>query len=45
MEDYKLRVIEEKKELDKKAKFLSGFIGNGVAFLKIHSDEQEMLRE
>lgn len=45
MKDYQQRVIDEKKELDEKAKKLSDFIGLSSEFENIPPDEQERLRE
>jgi hypothetical protein len=45
MKDYQKRVIEEKRELDEKAKKLSNFIGYSPLFNDIDSDEQERLKE
>lgn len=38
------RVVDEKEELDKKAKALSDFIGNSPIFETIDDDEQERLK-
>lgn len=45
MQPHQLRVIEEKTELDKKAKALSDFIGNSPVFETLDSAEQERLKE
>lgn len=45
MKDYQLRVIDEKEELDKKAKALSQFIGLNSTFETLDEDEQERLKE
>lgn len=42
---YQQRVIDEKQELDEKAKKLSDFIGNNPLFEKIDSEEQERMKE
>lgn len=39
------RVIDEKKELDEKAKRLSDFIGLSPMFLEIDTSEQDRLKE
>ncbi len=39
------RVIDEKKELDEKAKRLSNFIGLSPMFLELDAEEQERLKE
>ena len=44
MEDYQQRVVDEKNELDTKAKALSEFIGNGVTFEAIDPEEQERMK-
>jgi hypothetical protein len=44
MEDYQQRVMQEKAELDRKAKALSEFIGNNPAFDAIDPDEQERMK-
>jgi len=45
MQPYQQRVVDEKAELDIKAKALSEFIGNNAAFLKIDLEEQERMKE
>jgi len=45
MKPYQRRVIDEKNELDKKAKALSSFIGLSDDFATIAADEQERLKE
>lgn len=45
MQPYQQRVIEEKEELDKKAKALSDFIGNSQVFDTLDPEEQERLKE
>jgi len=45
MEEYQKRVVEEKLELDVKAKALSNFIGLGNEFESIDSVEQELIKE
>lgn len=45
LQSYQLRVIEEKKELDIKAKALSQFIGEGAIFPTLDAAEQERLKE
>ena len=42
---YQKRVIEEKKDLDKKAFDLSEFIGENRIFLDLDDREQELLKE
>jgi len=44
MEQYQQRVVNEKNELDIKAKALSDFIGNSPNFENIDSAEQERLK-
>ena len=39
------RVVDEKTELDIKAKALSNFIGNNPIFADIDAEEQERLKE
>ena len=39
------RVVDEKNELDTKAKALSNFIGNNPVFADIDAEEQERLKE
>jgi hypothetical protein len=39
------RVVDEKNELDVKAKALSNFIGNNPAFDGIDAEEQERMKE
>ena len=39
------RVVDEKTELDIKAKALSNFIGNNPVFADIDAEEQERLKE
>lgn len=45
MKPYQQRVVEEKKELDVKAKALSDFIGLNDEFETINPEEQERLKE
>jgi len=45
MRDYQQRVIEEKKELDEKARGLSNFIGLNKEFLGIDKNSQELMKE
>ena len=45
MEPYQQRVIEEKEELDKKARALSDFIGLNDKFDDLDSEEQERMKE
>jgi len=45
MKDYQNRIIEEKSELDEKAKKLSDFIGNNPLFDNIAPEEQELMKE
>ncbi len=45
MQPHQQRVVDEKTELDKKAKALSEFIGNSPVFLTLDSAEQERLKE
>lgn len=45
MQPHQQRVIDEKTELDKKAKALSEFIGHSPTFEKLDPAEQERLRE
>lgn len=45
MKPYHQRVIEEKKELDLKAKKLSAFIGSSSQFPLLPDDQRELLRE
>ena len=42
---FQQRVVDEKTELDTKAKALSEFIGLSAMFLKLDAAEQERLRE
>ena len=44
MEDYQQRVVDEKNELDTKAKALSEFIGDSDVFETIAPDEQERMK-
>lgn len=44
MQPHQQRVVEEKKELDEKAKKLSDFIGNSSSFDELDSVEQELLK-
>ena len=44
MQLFQQRVVEEKEELDKKAKKLSHFIGEGALFDHIDLDEQARLK-
>ena len=39
------RVVDEKTELDIKAKALSNFIGNNPVFADVDAEEQERLKE
>ena len=39
------RVVDEKNELDVKAKALSNFIGNNPVFADIGAEEQERMKE
>ena len=45
MAPHQQRVIDEKSELDKKARALSDFIGNSPIFDTLDAAEQERLRE
>jgi len=45
MEPHQQRVVDEKTELDKKARALSEFIGNSPTFDTLDPAEQERLRE
>ena len=45
MLEHQKRVINEKKELDAKAKALSAFIGTSQTFANIEAGEQERLKE
>ena len=45
MQPHQQRVVDEKTELDKKAKALSEFIGNGAIFLTLDAAEQDRLKE
>lgn len=45
MKPYQQRLVDEKAELDKKAKALSDFIGLNDEFEKIDPDEQERMKE
>jgi len=45
MKDFQQRVVDEKTELDKKAKALSDFIGLDDVFLSLAADEQERMKE
>ena len=45
MEAHQQRVVDEKTELDKKAKALSDFIGGSATFEAIDSDEQDRMKE
>jgi len=45
MKPYQQRVVDEKAELDKKAKALSNFIGLNDDFDNIDPDEQERMME
>lgn len=45
MQPHQQRVVDEKTELDTKAKALSEFIGNNPIFETIDSDEQERMKE
>jgi len=45
MQPYQKRVIEEKEELDKKARALSDFIGNSKVFDTLDPTEQERMKE
>lgn len=44
MKPHQQRVIDEKTELESKAKALSDFIGNNPLFETIDADEQERLK-
>jgi len=44
MEPHQQRVIDEKKELDERAKKLSDFIGFSPVFKSIAEDEQERMK-
>lgn len=45
MQPHQQRVVDEKTELDTKAKSLSEFIGNNPIFENIEPDEQERMKE
>lgn len=45
MSDYKSRVIDEKLQLDAKAKALSNFIGLSPIFEELPESEQELMKE
>lgn len=45
MQPHQQRVVDEKSELDVKAKALSDFIGNSDIFPTLNADEQEQLKE
>ncbi len=45
MQPHQQRVVDEKTELDKKAKALSEFIGNNPIFETLDPAEQERLKE
>lgn len=45
MLEHQKRVVNEKQELDEKAKALSDFIGNNPIFLKVDNEEQELMKE
>ena len=45
MQLYQERVVDEKIELDKKARALSEFIGNNQSFKKLPEDEQDRMKE
>jgi hypothetical protein len=45
MQPHQQRVVDEKTELDTKAKALSEFIGNNPIFLTLDAAEQERLKE
>lgn len=45
MQPHQQRVVDEKTELDAKAKALSDFIGNSNIFPTLDSDEKERLKE
>lgn len=45
IQPHQQRVIDEKAELDKKAKALSEFIGMNSLFDKLDPDEQERMKE
>ena len=45
MQPHQQRVVEEKAELDKKAKALSNFIGCSDVFVTLDLPEQERLRD
>lgn len=44
LQPYQQRVIDEKAELEKKAKALSEFIGTNPLFEKLDSTDQELMR-
>ena len=44
MKDWQKRVVDEKAELDIKAKTLSAFIGNNPDFELINSEERERMK-
>ena len=44
MQEYQQRVVDEKNELDTKAKALSDFIGNSPMFETLDTDEQERMK-
>lgn len=45
MLEYQQRVVDEKAELDKKAKALGAFIGHSSEFEKLNATDQELLKE
>lgn len=45
MLDHQKRVVNEKQELDEKAKALSDFIGSNPLFLKVDTEEQERMKQ
>lgn len=45
MQPYQQRVVDEKADLDEKAKKLSDFIGTSEVFLTLDPAEQERLKE
>ena len=45
MQPHQQRVVDEKTELDKKAKALSDFIGNSPIFGTLDAEEQERMKE
>lgn len=45
MQEHQQRVVDEKTELDTKAKALSDFIGNSDIFITLDAAEQERMKE